>query len=205
MRRNLIAVSVAVGICLAAFVAMIALGIVYDLLVLIIVGAVMTAVALWVLIGSIYRERAYEKFDGYFAAGDYAAALTVLDRASENHVFFPVYRTVAYQLYVKGELAVDNVSQAAHYVELLRHNGGEGWKYRTAFYVVLFNLDWGDFAAAHDEFSCFEKACAQSPIYREQLEVLRALFALIGGSGEPLPESVKNSPYPVVARIVGRY
>lgn len=205
MKRNLIVVSVAVGICLAAFLALMVTGIVWGNLVMTIVGAVTALVALWVMAGSIYRERAYERFEKRFAARDYAGALEVLDRASGNHFFFPMFRTIAYQLYIRGELAVDNVAEAAKYADLLRHNGGDGWRYRTSFYVVLFNLDWGDFAAAHEEYEAFEKACAQSPLYREQLEILRALFARVNGSAEAVPESVKQSPYPVIHRFLERY
>lgn len=205
MKRNLWIVSVILGLCCAAFVALIVLGIVYRNAIMGVVGGGMLLLTLWLLAGSVYRERAYEAFEKKFVARDYVGALEVLDRASSNHFFFPVFRTIAYQLYVKGELAADDLARAAHYADLLRHMGGDGWKFRTAFYVVLFNLDWGDFAAAREEFKEFEKACSHSALYREQLEILRALFGRIDGGDEPLPESVKTSPYPVVARIVERY
>ena len=204
MRRNLIAVCALVGVSAAAFLAVTVLGIVWKNAVMIAVGAAMTLFALWVTAGSVYRERIYETFEKKFGARDYAGALETLDKAAANHFFFPMYRTVAYQLYIRGELAVDNLAEAAKYVDLLRHSGGDGWKYRTAFYVVLFNLDWGEYALAREEFDAFEKACAHSSLYKEQLETLRALLGRINGGDEPLPESVKKSPYPVVGRIVER-
>lgn len=204
MRRNLIAVCAVVGVCAAAFLAVTVLGIIWQNVVMITVGAVMSLVALWVTAGSVYRERIYETFEKKFGARDYAGALETLDKASQNHFFFPLFRTIAYQLYIRGELAVDNLAEAAKYVDLLRHVGGDGWKYRTAFYVVLFNLDWGEYAVAREEFEEFEKACAHSSLYREQLETARALLNLINGGDEPLPECVKKSPYPVVGRIVER-
>ena len=204
MRRNLIAVCALVGVSTAAFLAVTVLGIIWKNAVMIAVGAVMSLVALWVTAGSIYRERTYEVFEKKFGARDYAGALETLDKAAQNHFFFPMFRTVAYQLYIRGELAVDNLAEAAKYVDLLRHVGGDGWKFRTAYYVVLFNLDWGEYAVARDEFEEFEKACAHSSLYKEQLETLRALLGRINGGDDPLPESVKKSPYPVVGRIVER-
>ena len=204
MKRSLLVESIFLGVGLAALLALTVFGAVYGIIPVIVVGAFMALVALWLLCGSIFREYEYEKFTKKFAQRDYAGALELLDKAVSNHFFYPVFRTVAYQLYVKGELAVDNLAEAAKYVDLLRRGGGEGWKYRTAFYVVLFNLDWGDFAAARTEFLDFEKHCSHSERHMSEIETLRSLIEHIEGSAEPYPESVKASPYPVVHRIVER-
>ena len=201
MKRSLIAATVGVGLCLAAFIALIVLGALWNIPVVIALGAVMTLVALWVLSGFIYRERIYENFEKKFSSGDFLGALTVLDRASNNHLLFPIVRMLVYELYIKGELAVDRLSESAKYVQLLRHNGGKGWKYRTAFYLILFNLDWGDIAAARDEYREFEEACSHSPVYSDELVMLRALFAHVLHGETSFPESVKNSPLPIVKRI----
>ena len=204
MNRSLIAACIGAGVSFAAFLALIVMGIMWYIPVLIAVGAVMVLVSLWVLTGFLFRERLYEGFEKKFRARDFAGALTLVDRAESNHFLFPLLRILVYECYVKGELAVDNVSQSAKYVQLLRHNGGKGWKYRTAFYTVLFNLDWGDVAAAQEEFAEFEAACSHSPKHREELEILRALLLHVMKVDVPYPDSVKNSPYPVVKRIVER-
>lgn len=204
MKRNLIAVCILVGLCVALFAAVTVVGFVFSAYPAGILGALMTLVSIWVLAGSVYREIVYRRFDERFQNRDFAGALQVLDTARRNHFLFPLVRIVAYQLYLKAELAVDNTAAAAKYADVLRHAGGDGWKYRTAYYVTVLNLDWGDVAAAQAEYEDFKNNCAHSELYRGQLSELDALLKKVGGSDEPLPESVKRSPYPAVHRIVER-
>lgn len=205
MKRNLTVVCVLVGACTLFFAAVTAVGAAYGIIPVIVCGAVMTLVGIWAFIGSVLRERIYERAENRIGCGDYYGALAVLDKASRNHLFFPLYRMIVYQLYVRAELAIDDVAAAAKHADCLRHAGGDGWKYRTAFYVVLFNLDWEDLSAAQAEYESFKNACAHSALYREQISVLDALFARLGGENVPLPEAAKTSPYPVVHRLIERY
>lgn len=205
MRRNLTVVCVLTGLATAFFAAVTFVGFWFGVIVAGVLGAVMTLVGVWFFAGSILREQVYDRFEKKFAQKDFHGAVAVLEKASRNHLFFPLYRMVVYQLYLKAYLALDDTAAAAKYVDCLRHAGGEGWKYRTAFFVVLFNLDWEDFAAAHAEYEGFRKACEQSEIYREQIAILEALFARIAGEKATLPEGAKTSPYPIVHRIVEKY
>lgn len=138
-------------------------------------------------------------------AADYAAAVALLDRASHNPIFFPVYRIIVFQLYIRAYLALDDTAQAAKYVDILRHAGGTGWKYRTAFFVIVVNLDWEDIAAAQEEYDAFRKDCAHAQIYREQIGILDAVFAHLAGETPPVPDAAKRSPYPVVHRVIQKY
>lgn len=205
MKRNLIVVCVLTGLVTAFFVAVAVLGFVFDILVAGVLGAVMAAVSLWVLIGSVWREQCYEKFDCHFNEHDFYGAKLVLDKAAKNVILYPIFRSVACQLYMKAYLALDDFSAAEHYMSLLRRMGGAGWKYRTAFCFVLLNLEWKDISAARSEFEEFRQNCGHAEIYREQIQTLTALFALIDGRENELPEFVLNSPYPVVHRIIERH
>ncbi|MDE7158957.1 MAG: hypothetical protein K2N74_05205 [Clostridiales bacterium] len=205
MKRNLIVVCVLTGLVTAFFGAVAFLGFWYNVLVAGVLGAVMAAVSLWVLMGSVWRERCYEKFDRHFDEHDFYAAKLVLDKASKNVILYPVFRSVAGQLYMKAYMALDDISATEHYVSLLRRIGGAGWRYRTAFFFILLNLEWKDISAARGEFEDFRQNCGHAEIYREQIQILTALFALIDGKESELPDSVKNSPYPVVHRLLERH
>ena len=205
MKRNLTIVCVLNGICVAVFVAVGVLGFVYGVLTAGILGAFMTLIALWVLAGNIYREWLYDKVEHRFAVRDYAGARAYLDRAEHNHLLYPIVRIIACQLSLKVALAIDDIPTAARCVNRLRHNGGDGWKYRTAYPIILMNLDWDDVEAARAEYEAFRRACAHSSIYRTRLETLDAVFSHLDGNAAPLPDEVKNSPYPIVHRVVRKY
>ena len=205
MKRNLTVVCVLTGLCTALFAGVAAVGFVYGLIAVGVTGCLMAVVSLWYLAGSIQRERLYLRFERRFAAADYAAAVALLDRASHNPIFFPVYRIIVFQLYIRAYLALDDTAQAAKYVDILRHAGGTGWKYRTAFLVIVVNLDWEDIAAAQEEYDAFRKDCAHAQIYREQIGILDAVFAHLAGETPPVPDAAKRSPYPVVHRVIQKY
>ncbi len=165
----------------------------------------MFLISLWVFAGYVYRENVRERFIGRYRVRDYLGAKSILDRASRNHLLYPFMRIALNQMYLRIELCLDDIPAAVHYAESLRRLGGDGWKYKTAYWFTLFHLDWADIAAAHSEYEAFRAACAQAEIYRGQLDVLSAIFAHIDGHGGPLPESVKNADYPILHRIVRRY
>lgn len=205
MKRNLTVICILTGLTVLFFAAVTVLGFVFDILPVGIVGAAMTLVAAWVLAGSIYRERLYDAVIAKFDVYDYPAARAKLDRALRNHIFFPVARMVVWQLYTMVALAQDDIPAAERYASSLRHGGGEGWRYRTAYFIVLLNLDWGDLPAATAEYEAFRNACAHSQIYRSRIEVLDALFAGIHGKEYTIPDGAKHSRYPLVHRIIEKY
>lgn len=205
MKRNLTVVCLLAGLCVAAFAACAAVGFVYRQWFVGAVCCLMALVAAWYLAGSVERERVYLRFEKLFAARDYAGAVALLDRASRNLFLYPVYRIILFQLYVKAYLALDDTARAAQCVDCLRSVGGTGWKYRTAFFITIVNLDWEDITSAQEEYEEFLRACGSSAIYREQLEILGAVFAHIAGENPPLPEAAKRSPYPVVHRVIRKY
>lgn len=205
MKRNLTVICVLMGLCTAVFAAVTVIGFVFDVLPAGIVGAVMLLVGLWVFAGSIFCERVFEAADARYRVGDYPAARAVLDRAERNHFLYPIARMTLLQMYVRVALAQDDTATAERYVSRLRHNGGDGWRYRTAYFIVLLNLDWGDVPAATAEYEAFRNACASSEIYRSRIEVLDAIFANIHGEAREMPDAAKQSKYPIVHRVVQKY
>ena len=205
MKRNLTIVCVLNGICVAVFVAVGVVGFLYGVLGAGILGTFLAVIALWLLAGNIYREWLYDKVEHRFAVRDYAGARAYLDRAERNHLLYPMVRIMACQLHAQVALALDDAATVNRYISRLRHDGGNGWKYRTAFAVILLNLDWGDISAARAEYEEFRAACAHAQIYKSHIEVLDAIFAHIEGNAVELPEEAKRSPYPVLHRVVRKY
>ena len=205
MKRNLTLVCVLNGICVAVFAAVCAVGFIYGVLTAGIIGAFLTLVALWTLAGNIYREWLFDVVEHRFAARDFAGARACLDRAERNQLLYPIVRVTAFQLSLKVALALDDIPTAARCVNRLRHNGGDGWRYRTAYAIILLNLDWDDVDAARAEYEAFRNACAHSAIYRTRLEALSAVFSHLNGEETALPDEIKNSPYPIVHRVVRKY
>lgn len=143
--------------------------------------------------------------DALYTAREYAAERAYIEKKMRGPLFSFV-RIIALQHYIAVCLALDDLPTAKRYIERLRHGGGEGWKYRTAYGYILILLDEGNIEAARTEYEEFRTRCAQAEIYREQIEVLRAIFhrLLKTANTEPLPEAAVNSRYPVVGRILGR-
>lgn len=205
MKKNCIVMCVILGLCSIFFIGVSVVGFVYDIYAVGITAIFMALIALWAFAGYIYRESVRERFIALYRARDYRGAKAVLDRAAANHFLYPFMRIALNQMYLRVELCLDDIPAAVKYVELLRHDGGTGWKYKTAYFVVLFNLDWADVAAARSEYEAFRSDCAHAVIYQEQLAVLAAIFSHIDGNGEELPASVKNADYPILHRIVRKY
>ncbi|MDE5897493.1 MAG: hypothetical protein K2H43_06750, partial [Clostridia bacterium] len=102
MKRNLTVVCILAGLCTALFAAVAAVGFLYRLIPVGVVGCLMAVVGLWYLLGSIERELVYSRFEKRFAVRDFAGAVAILERAARNHLFFPVYRIIVFQLFVKA-------------------------------------------------------------------------------------------------------
>ena len=205
MKQRLTIRCIFAGLALLLFIAVAMLGFIYDLLPVGIVGVFMALVFAWVFAGCIYIEVVRERFTARYRALDYVGAKAVLDQATHNHVLYPFMRLALNQMYLRVELCLDDIPAAVKYVESLRHVGGAGWRYKTAYFVVLFNLDWSDLAAARTEYEAFKNDCAHHEIYQGQLSILAAIFSHIDGHGVELPESVKNADYPILRRIVRKY
>lgn len=205
VKRNLTVVCVLTGLCVLLFAGVTVVGIVFQVLPVWISGAILTVVSVWVFAGGIYRERLYDAVEHRMKVNDPAGARTILDRAEHNHLFYPLARIVACQLYIRVALVQDDTVTAEHYVSRLRHGGGAGWKYRTAYVVVLMNLDWEEVGVARHEFEEFRSACAHSQIYRSRIQILETIFDHIDGKAGELPDEAKTSPYPLVHRVIRKY
>ena len=103
-------------------------------------------------------------------------------------------------------MAKDELGEAKKYIDRIRHGGDAGWKYQTAYCAVLIALDEGNVSEARTEYDDFRLHNQGVELYREQLEVLDALFArLFSRNDTPLPATVAQSHYPVVQRILGKH
>ncbi len=203
MRRHLVyyvCLSVAVALCIAAAVCLF----VYDIAyagALVVVGAVCFALALSILIAQDDLNRKCGKL---CAEKRYAEERAILEKKLKSPLLFLV-RTVVYQRYIRVTMALDDLPAAKRAIDSLRFRGGAEWKYKTAFFFILIKLDEGDKETAHAEYEEFTRMCSGAEIYREELDILRAVFrTLFTNSDEPLPQAAVQSPFPVLFRVLGK-
>ena len=192
--------SIAAALCLAATV----FGFVADKYYYIgIIGAVLFVFAAAALATVITRDNLNIKCGVLCDNRQYAEAL--IEKKMRSPFFFLI-RTVALMRYIRVNMALDDLPTAKRYVDRLRHGGGEGWRYMTDFYYILIELDAGELSQAYTEYGEFRTACQHAEIYREQLEILSAIFHRLyqTGNNDPLPQSAVNCPFPVVSRVLGR-
>ncbi len=135
----------------------------------------------------------------------YAEERALIEKKMRSPFFFLI-RTVALTRYIRVCMALDDLATAKRYIDSLRHGGGAGWKYKTAFFYILIALDAGDRDKAYAEYREFRTQCEHAEIYREEIGILSAIFQTLylTNNAEPLPEGAVNSPFPVVARILGK-
>ena len=121
--------------------------------------------------------------------------------------FYFLVRMSAMEHYVRVCMALDDLPTAMRYIDSLRHGGGKGWKYKTAYSYILIKLDEGDMDTARREYDEFRGDCAHAQIYQTQLEILTAIFSRLftARSNAPLPMAAVESSFPVVSRILGRH
>ncbi len=205
MKKNCIVPCILLGLCALLFAAAGVVCFVYGQYAPGGIAVAFLLVCLWAFAGYVFREIVRERFVGRYRVRDYAGAKAVLDRAARNHLLYPFMRIALNQMYLRVSLCLDDIPAAVHYADLLRRVGGDGWKYKTAYFMILFHLDWEDLSAARVEYESFRTACAGAAVYREQLEILSAVFAHIDGQGGELPAGVKQADYPILHRIVRRY
>ncbi len=151
------------------------------------------------------RERLDRRCVTLFTEGKYDEERAYLERVRKSPFSF-LTLTVAMYNYVLVCMALDDIAAAEPIIERLRHGGGAGWKYKTAYLYILIRLDGGDRETAHTEFEEFRKECAHAEIYREQIEVLTAIFRRVyqADVSEPLPQAAVNSRFPIVGRVLGK-
>lgn len=205
MKKSLTVMCLLLGLCTVTAIVVAALGFAYGVLPLGIIGCIAALVSLWFFAGMLYRDVIYTRTVACFDAKDFAKAREIIDGAERNQFFYPIVRVLVFQLGLRTAIGLDDTTEAVRYIGALRTLGGNEWRYKTAYFLVMINLDWGDISAARAEYTDFSEACGGSEVFGEQLEILDAVFAHIDGEGGEIPESAERSEYPVVHRVLGKY
>lgn len=166
---------------------------------------ILAVCCLLALLAMILREKLDRKCAELFEEKKYAEARAYLEKVRKGPLSF-LTRVRAMSNYVCVCMALDDLPNAARIIDRLRHGGGKGWKYMTAYCYILIRLDGGDVETARAEYEEFRTQCANAEIYKDQIEVLTAIFRRLMGTSdnEPLPQTAVNSRYPVVGRILGK-
>lgn len=172
-------------------------------------GGLLCAGAVLILLSMIayaVQETLNLTCDALFREKKFDEERALIERKMKSPIYF-LMRIPAMMHYVCVTMALDDLDTAERYIARLRHGGGRGWLYKTAYCNCLIKLDRGDISAAKKEFEEFRRDCAQAVVYREQIEVLTAIFSrlLTVRNAVPLPEAAVKSSYPVVSRILGRH
>ncbi len=171
-------------------------------------GAVLLAAAVFallLLVKAVMQDNLNIKCGKLCAEKRYDEERALIEKKMKSPFFFLV-RIVAIVRYIRASMALDDLPAAKRYIDLLRHNGGKGWKYMTAYFYILIKLDEGDIATARTEYEEFRTQCAHAELYKGQIEVLTAIFHRVFGTNnnEPLPQEAVDSPFPVIGRILGK-
>ena len=184
----------------AVFVAVSIVGFVLDVLTASVLGPILAVISLFGVSTVIAQDNLNLKCIKLCEEKKYAEERAVIEKHMKSPLFFLV-RMVALQRYVRASMALDDLSTAKKYIEILRNGGGMGWKYKTAYCYILIKLDEGEFETARSEFEEFRRDCAHAEIYKTQLEILTAIFSRLFTARDtsPLPA------FPVVSRILGRH
>lgn len=208
MKRNLF-VYIGLPICAAIFLAFGIVVLVLDSEPREIVGGViLLAAAVFVLLllaKIVMQDNLNLKCGKLCEEKKYDEERALIEKKMKSPFFFLV-RIVAIMRYIRASMALDDLPAAKRYIDVLRHNGGKGWKYMTAYYFILIKLDEGDISTARTEYEEFRTECAHAEIYKDQIAVLTAVFHRVFGTNnnEPLPQVAVNSPFPVLGRILGK-
>ncbi len=163
-------------------------------------------VVLWLLAGLTKLWKKKDAFDRNFRARKFDEAEKYAREIAESKLFYPIMRFTGFCVMLAISMAKDDLQEAEKYIFRIRHGGGAGWKYRTAYYYTLILMDKGDVSAARAEYEDFRIHNQNVELYRSQLEVLDAMFRkLFTRNDMPLPASVTDSFFPVVHRILGKH
>lgn len=204
MKRNYILYAI-MSVLAAAFVGVGITGIILNIPALTAVGFVFAVAALFTLLTAFLQDNLNLECDRLFLAKRYEEERALLEKRMKRPFFFLV-RLVGIYHYICVCMALDDFPNALRYIDRVRHGGGAAWKYKTAYFYILIQLDGGEIKKARAEFEDFRKWCEHAVVYRTQLQVLSAIFARLLSTRDqaPLPEAAVNSNFPVVGRILGR-
>lgn len=162
--------------------------------------------ALWLLAGLTQLWKKKDAFDRNFRARNFDEAEKYALEIAGSKLFYPIMRFTGFCVMLAISMAKDDLQEAEKYIFRIRHGGGAGWKYRTAYYYTLILIDKGDVPAARAEYEDFRIHNQNVEFYQSQLEVLDAIFRrLFTRNDTPLPASVTDSFFPVVHRILGKH
>lgn len=201
-----VTVVVLLSLCIALFAACAVYGGIKANVGAVVIMCVMAIFSLLCLLGIIRQGRLCAQIEKLLPERRFREAKDVLDRAMKNYLLFPFMRISLYSYYIVTAAALDDLPLAEKYIDRLRHGGGPGWKYKTAYLYILIKLDEGDVKTAQAEYADFRHNNEKAEIYRQQIEVLDAVFSrLFSRSDEPLPEAAVNSFFPVLHRILGKH
>ena len=117
-------------------------------------GAVLLAAAVFallLLVKAVMQDNLNIKCGKLCAEKRYDEERALIEKKMKSPFFFLV-RIVAIVRYIRASMALDDLPAAKRYIDLLRHNGGKGWKYMTAYFYILIKLDEGDIATARTEY-----------------------------------------------------
>lgn len=171
-----------------------------------IVACVGFLAVLWLLIGVLRLQTQLAAFEACLKGRDLDGAERAVNIIRESKIFYPIMRFSLFRVTLLLCMAKDELDEAKKSILRIRRDGGVGWKYRTAYYTILIALDEGDISLARSEYEDFRLHNQGVELYKEQLEVLDALFGrLFTHNDTPLPESVGKSVFPVVHRILGKH
>lgn len=167
---------------------------------------VLFALGLLACIGVVLQRKFNRKCTELFLAKKFDEERLLIEKKMKGPFYFFV-RIAAMQHYIFTCAALDDLVTAKRYIDRLRHGGGKGWKYHTAYLYILIKLDEGDVQTARAEYDDFRRDCKDAVVYQQQLEVLKAIFQRLFSlrNAAPLPESAIESSYPVVSRILGKH
>ncbi len=192
--------SLSAALCAAGAVASFVYGVIY----MGVIASVVAAVAVLWLATAIAQDNFNLRCGKLCEEKKYEEERALIEKKMKSPFFFLI-RIVALTRYIRVSMALDDLPTAKRYIDSLRHGGGEGWKYKTAFFFILIKLDEGDFETARFEYEDFRRACANAEIYKEELEILSAIYRrLLKTDTEPLPAAAVDSPFPVLGRVLGR-
>ncbi len=205
MKKNLTVMCALLGACTVCSIVVAALGFAFDILALGVIGCIAAAASLWFFAGTIYRDVVYTRTIACFDEKNFSKARDIIDRAERNQFFYPIVRVLVFQLGLRTSIGLDDMTEAVRYIESLRALGGNEWRYKTSYFLIMIYLDWEDVTAARAEYTEFSDACGASDLFREQLGILDGIFSHIDGEGGDMPEAAERSEYPVVHRVIAKY
>lgn len=168
--------------------------------------AALTVVAVFCFAGEIVQDNFTQKCEKLFSERRFEEEKELLEKVRNNFFIYPFVRERYFLNAIRNAVARDDLAFARTCIDRLRHGGDRSLKYKTAYETVLILLDGGEVNEARAEYEDFRIHNEHYALYKEQIEILNALFArLFTKNDTPLPDAAVQSCYPVVKRILGRH